>query len=62
MNNKQGWILLLWSLISAFIGMMFFMTFGNTLNSSAGDYYGIIGAIIGFMIPPIVYFGNRIDK
>ncbi len=26
------------------------------------NLYGIIGAIIGFMIPPIVYFGNKLGE
>lgn len=62
MKNKQGWLVLLWAVVCAIITMIILGAIGSTMNSVAGDYYSIMGAIIGFMMPPIVYFGNRVDK
>ena len=59
-NSRKGWILLIVSFVCSFIAMNAAVVYGSLFNAEAGDLYGIIGAIIGFMIPPIVYFGNKL--
>ena len=59
-NSKKGWILLIVCFVCSFFMRGIGVIYGSTLNGTAGDLYGIIGAIIGFMIPPVVYFGNKL--
>ena len=59
-NSKNGWYLLIVCFIFSFLMMGLGTSFGSSLNGEAGDIYGIIGANIGFMMPPIVYFGNKL--
>ena len=57
---KNGWLLLIESLICGCIAFFIFVTIGDQLGGNAGNYVGLIAAIVGFISPSIVYFGNRI--
>lgn len=59
-NSKKGWVLLIVSLAVSLIAMNIGVIYGSSLGGEAGNLYGIICALIGFMIPPIVYFGNKL--
>ncbi len=62
MNDKTGWVLLGVSVISAMMGSFLLGLFGNTISAEAVDWYSQEGAIIGFITPSIVFFGNYIGK
>ena len=58
---KNGWVLLIESLVCGLIAFFVFITFGDGIGGGVlGDYLGQIGAIVGFLSPSIVYFGNRV--
>lgn len=57
---KKGWTLLICSLICGVIGFVILGGLGGTINPEAADLYAPLGGVIGFLSPPIVYFGNRV--
>jgi hypothetical protein len=50
---KNGWALLIYSLVCGFLGFYIF-------TASLNIYFGSMAAVVGFISPSIVYFGNRI--
>lgn len=60
MNLKGGWELLIECFMCAVPAYLFFSLVGYELSPEAGDYYGAIAAVIGFIAPAVVYIGNRI--
>ena len=60
LEMKNGWSLLALSFVCGLIAFFVFITFGDGIGGGVlGEYLGQIGAIIGFLSPSIVYFGNR---
>ena len=57
---KNGWILLIISMFCGILGFLTFALFGGQINAVAADLYAPIGAVVGFIAPSIVYFGNRV--
>ena len=57
---KNGWLLLLASIAACIAGDILLGVLGDLINPEASDWYGSIGAIIGFIAPSIVYFGNKL--
>lgn len=54
MGVKQGWVLLAVCFMCSFAGFFIFTTLSNY------EFWGELAAFVGFISPPIVYFGNRI--
>lgn len=54
MNVKQGWVLLAVCFMCGFVSFFIFSTWANDV------FWGALAAFVGFISPPIVYFGNRI--
>lgn len=54
MDVKRGWVLLAVCFMCGFVSFFIFSTWANDV------FWGALAAFVGFISPPIVYFGNRI--